>query len=66
LGGAFTTWGETQTGGSALLEASDGVVNKAFPQVIGTIATSISDGVGGFYIGGAFTSMGGVARSLSN
>ena len=62
LGGAFTGWGP-QTGGGALLGASDGAVNRAFPKIIGTITASVADGSGGFYIGGTFTSVGGVARN---
>jgi hypothetical protein len=62
LGGAFTAW-VPQTGGGALLGASDGAVNTAFPKTIGQIAASVADGSGGFYIGGTFTSVGGVARN---
>ena len=62
LGGIFTAW-VTQTGGGALLGASNGAVNKAFPQVIGTVTVSVSDGNGGFYIGGLFSSVGAIARN---
>ena len=62
LGGSFTAWG-TQTGGGAALAIADGAVNKAFPNIIGTVLASVSDGAGGVYIGGTFTSIGGLTRN---
>ena len=52
-----------QTGGGAELRASDGAVNLSFPHVVGEVKVSVSDGAGGFYIGGYFTSVGGITRN---
>jgi hypothetical protein len=62
LGGAFTAWG-AQTGGGAALAIADGVVNRSFPKVSGVIKASVSDGAGGFFIGGSFTEVGDFARN---
>ncbi len=62
LGGSFTYVGP-RTGGGALIDAGSGVVLPGFPQVTGVVSAIASDGSGGWYIGGQFTSVGGVARS---
>ena len=51
FGGTFTAWGP-QTGGGASIATADGAVNRAFPYVLGIVYASVSDGAGGFYIGG--------------
>ena len=62
VGGSFTRWG-AQTGSGASI-ASDGTPNRSFPQVTGgNINASMGDGSGGFYIGGSFTAVGGIART---
>ena len=62
VGGAFTRWG-AQTGGGAALAAAGGAVDRSFPQVVGEVYATAPDGVGGWYIGGGFSAVGGVPRS---
>ena len=61
LGGAFSQVGPS-TGGGAPLDASSGLLPLAFPRVSGTVNTVVSDGVGGWYIGGDFTAVGKLPR----
>ena len=58
LGGQFTAFDAWGTGGGALVGASSGDVNTTFPKVNGGIYATVSDGSGGFYIGGSFTCIG--------
>ncbi|MSX03178.1 MAG: hypothetical protein F2813_08480 [Actinobacteria bacterium] len=64
LGGAFTAFNAWDTGFGALVGAANGQVNTAFPKVSGgeggLVLASTSDGSGGLYIGGQFTTVGGV------
>ena len=62
VGGAFSAAGAT-TGGFGALNTTDGTVNRAFPQVVGAVEVSVADGAGGWFIGGSFTQVGGLARS---
>ena len=62
LGGSFTAVGSTSGTGVPI----DGVTGQAtfgFPRVTGQINTVIADGSGGWFIGGAFTTVGGIARA---
>ncbi|MBL7669840.1 MAG: IPT/TIG domain-containing protein [Bdellovibrionaceae bacterium] len=73
VGGSFLTIGSC-TGGGVPVDSITGIPSPAsgfFPKVAGTVNTVISDGSGGFFIGGAFQSVGGqnrhnVARILSD
>ena len=50
-------------GGRGLLIDSDtGTANTAFPQVVGDIKAVVDDGAGGWFVGGEFYAIGGVAR----
>ena len=62
LGGAFTQIGPA-TGSGAMYDANTGVRNSKFPKVCGTVNTIISDGKGGWYIGGNFSEVGGQPRT---
>jgi len=62
LGGAFTMIGAA-TGGWVPIDATSGLPVAGFPKVDGTVDAAIADGAGGWYIGGFFTSVGGVPRS---
>jgi len=63
MAGDFTAFDAVNTGKSALVDATTAEVNLAMPKIVGTsVKAIISDGNGGFYIGGTFTSVGGVAR----
>ncbi|NCX04657.1 MAG: hypothetical protein EBW68_02620, partial [Actinobacteria bacterium] len=63
IGGDFTAFNSWGTGGGSLVDNQTGSVNSSFPKVTGAILASAADGSGGFYIGGAFTSVDGVARN---
>jgi hypothetical protein len=58
----FTGQGDWATGGSAVVDISEGLVDLSFPQVNGEVYASVADGKGGFFIGGAFDSVGGKPR----
>lgn len=62
IGGAFTRYGAF-TGGGALLSTPTATVNRTFPFVNGTVNAAVSDGSGGWIIGGSFTEVDGQARS---
>lgn len=57
MGGDFNSFGPI-TGSGALIDNGTGIANTALPRVDGTINSSVSDGNGGWYIGGAFTRVG--------
>lgn len=60
LGGGFTYVGP-RTGGAVALAESDAAL-RSFPEVNGTVQAVEPDGNGGWYVGGGFTHVGGVAR----
>src|SRR5712671_5660373 len=62
VGGNFTSVGAT-TGAGAPIDASSGLAVSGFPVVAGQLTAVVPDGTGGWFIGGLFTSVGGVARS---
>ena len=62
LGGDFTYVG-LNTGYGALTSVSKDYPNMNFPQFNGQVYALISDGNGGWYAGGYFTSVGGIAKS---
>src|SRR5215211_2129348 len=65
LGGDFTQVGP-RTGPWVALSAASGQVDAAMPEVAGgsgQINAIVSDGSGGFFIGGDFTHVGDVARN---
>jgi hypothetical protein len=62
LGGEFTAVG-IASGGAALVDAASGQpAIPNFPIVMGTVLATVSDGAGGWYIGGLFTQVGGQAH----
>ncbi len=62
LGGSFSYVGPT-TGGGAPLSKSNGTVNGIPLQINGSVTSSVSDGLGGWFIGGSFTKIGSVPRN---
>ncbi|KTD38826.1 hypothetical protein Lmor_0229 [Legionella moravica] len=62
LGGDFTAVGPNTGFGVAIDEASSQTLPTA-PRVNSDVFTVISDGTGGWFIGGDFTQVGGVARN---
>ena len=62
LGGNFSRVGPV-TGGGAVLDAVSGTLPPTFPKVNGDVYAVIPDAAGGWYIGGSFSAVGGIARS---
>ncbi len=62
IGGAFTQVGPT-TGHAIPLDAITGLPVSGFPRVNGIVRVVHPDGSGGWYLAGAFTTVGGIARS---
>jgi len=62
LGGFFNEL-SAPTGGGVLVDSLTGFASPNFPKVAGTINVVVSDGAGGWYVGGNFTHVGGLARA---
>jgi trimeric autotransporter adhesin len=62
IAGGFTYVGP-YTGGFVSLSAASGALQSPFPIVDGDILVAVSDGSGGWYIGGQLKSVGGLPRS---
>ena len=62
IGGNFTRIAP-YTGSSALFDASTAQLNTPWPEVNGVVNDVVPDGAGGWYLGGDFTSVGGVPRT---
>ncbi len=62
LGGEFTYVGP-HTGSWVGIDATSGVVQGTTLKINGTVNASVSDGSGGWFIGGSFTSVAGVTRN---
>ncbi len=60
IGGSFGVIGPN-TGNGVPLDTTSGEALATFPKVNGTVNAVIPDGSGGWYIGGLFTNVGGVA-----
>ena len=57
IGGDFNAVGPI-TGSGAQIDTTTAIANTSLPRVDGTINTTISDGAGGWFIGGTFTRVG--------
>src|SRR2546426_1486999 len=57
IGGDFTQVGPA-TGGGVPLDAASGALPPSFPKVVGVVFAVISDGAGGWYLGGSFSAVG--------
>lgn len=66
IGGHFSKQDVEVQGGAAMVNTSSGslLYEKKFPLVAGSINASISDGQGGWFIGGTFTAVG--SKHVSN
>jgi trimeric autotransporter adhesin len=62
LAGGFTFLGP-YTGGGVPVDTSTGSAAATFPKVNGSIYAVTADGLGGWYIGGSFTTVNGVTRT---
>ncbi|NWG27974.1 MAG: delta-60 repeat domain-containing protein [Ignavibacteriaceae bacterium] len=63
IGGAFTHVGPS-TGCGTAIDLTTGNPNLTFDKVNGSVAASVPDGSGGWYIGGVFTKVGSVPRNM--
>lgn len=61
IGGDFNFVGPA-TGGGVPTDAASGVAAPSFPKVAGNVWAVAPDGSGGWFLGGRFTSVGGVPR----
>ncbi|MBX2991995.1 MAG: choice-of-anchor D domain-containing protein [Bacteroidetes bacterium] len=62
VGGSFGYVGPV-TGGAVVLSSASGLILPSSPKVNGDVLTVAADGNNGWYIGGSFTEVNGVARS---
>ena len=62
VGGRFTHVGPA-TGGGVPLDVTTGAPVGGYPRVTGKVYAVVSDGLGGWFIGGDFNAVNGVARS---
>jgi len=62
LGGQFNYVGP-DTSGASVVDATTAQLSPGFPAVNGPVYSAASDGQGGWYIGGTFSSVGGIVRS---
>jgi hypothetical protein len=61
IGGSFLTVGPS-TGMGVPVDLETGVVRGPYPRVAGAVEVVISDGTGGWFIGGRFAGVGGLRR----
>ena len=61
IGGDFHYVGPN-TGGAATLSPDTGTLDERFPRVNGEVREIVQDGLGGWHIGGTFSSVGGLSR----
>ena len=59
--GNFTAVG-AWTGGLSLLDGTTAATDRSYPRLNGQITAAVSDGSGGWFVGGSITSLGGVGR----
>jgi trimeric autotransporter adhesin len=62
IGGMFSSVG-LRTGSAVPISATTGLPLTNYPKVNGTISSIVGDGQGGWFMGGTFTRVGGLARS---
>src|SRR5262245_61524311 len=62
FGGLFSRIGPA-SGGGVPVDAADGVARAGYPKVAGVVRAVVPDGAGGWFVGGAFSAVGGVPRA---
>src|ERR1051326_3561905 len=62
IGGSFAHV-YPNTGGGAPIDPVDGHARPGFPRIDGLVIIAVSDGSGGWFIGGEFTAVGGLPRA---
>lgn len=63
VGGSFTKVGPAIRGSAAPVDLAGKVFRSGFPGVAGAVFAAASDGAGGWYLGGDFATVGGLART---
>jgi len=63
VGGGFNTVNQVHLAYTAAYSVSEQEVTADFPEANGTVYAAISDGAGGWYVGGDFTQIGGENRN---
>src|SRR5262245_25866861 len=63
LGGSFTKVGPVTRGAAGVVDVSGQTFRAGFPDVAGLVNVAVPDGSGGWFVGGSFSSVGGVSRS---
>jgi hypothetical protein len=61
LGGTFRSVGPS-TGGGVPVDLGDGLVAGPYARIAGGVGSAVSDGAGGWYVGGSFAGAGGLPR----
>jgi len=62
IGGAFGYIGP-DSGGAGVIDLTTAEAKRGFPIIDGTVIAAVPDASGGWYVGGAFTNVGGVVRT---
>ncbi len=63
MGGTFTRVGPVTRGAVGVVSTAAKSFQPGFPDVVGVVTTVVADGAGGWFLGGAFSSVGGQPRS---
>jgi NHL repeat len=63
MGGNFTKVGPVTRGAVGVVDTVGKTFQTSFPDVVGMVSAVASDGAGGWYLGGTFTSVGGQLRT---
>jgi sugar lactone lactonase YvrE len=62
FGGNFTQVGPVTRGAAGIVDTTTKTFGTSFPDVAGAVNVAISDGAGGWYLGGSFDTVGGQPR----
>ncbi len=63
IGGNFTKIGPVTRGAAGVVDVAGKSFQPGFPDVVGSVSAAVPDGSGGWYLGGSFSSVGGVNRA---
>jgi hypothetical protein len=63
IGGNFTRVGPVTRGAVGIVDTANKTFAPGFPDIVGSVSVAAPDGSGGWYLGGSFSSVGGLART---
>ena len=63
VGGSFTKVGPAKPGAAGEVDLSSSNYLPGFPEIDGVVHAAVSDGAGGWYLGGQFAAVGGTSRA---